>query len=201
MHFYLGNRMPTDGSVTVLVKLLAGGDAEAARPLWDRFFARMVRLARTRLCFEVVIHGEEEDVALSAFDHFCRGAAKNGFRQMENRDDLWKILHMLTSRKARDHFRHATRQKRGRPTVPLDDDVASAFTDPVADAIFDEELKILFDSLDDSELTEVALLKINGHTNEEIARLQNCTVRTVGRRLLLIRSIWKSTTFASCIVE
>jgi len=178
------------GSITFLVDRVSQGDDRAVQPLWDRFFMQMVRVARTRV--GGLAYGEEEDAALSAFDHFCRRAASDGFKQMANRDDLWQVLQMLTRRKAIDRLRHASRQKRCGAVVSLEGDVAATTLDPRETVMESEELRILFDRLEDPELQEIAAMKMESHTNEEIARHLGCTVRTVGRRLELIRSIWQS---------
>jgi hypothetical protein len=56
---------------------------------------------------------DEEDVALSAFDSFCRGAEKGRFPRLQDCDDLWQLLFMITTRKAADLVEHERRQKRG----------------------------------------------------------------------------------------
>jgi DNA-directed RNA polymerase specialized sigma24 family protein len=43
----------------------------------------------------------------------------------------------------------------------------------------------------DSELRNVALRKVEGYSNEEIAAQLGCGLRTVERRLRLIRGIWE----------
>jgi DNA-directed RNA polymerase specialized sigma24 family protein len=40
------------------------------------------------------------------------------------------------------------------------------------------------------EIQQVALLKVDGYTNDEIAQQLGCTRRTVQRRLNLIRDVW-----------
>lgn len=55
----------------------------------------------------------EEDVALSAFASFCRAAEQGRFPSLSDRDDLWKLLVVLTARKAVDLKRHEGRAKRG----------------------------------------------------------------------------------------
>jgi hypothetical protein len=64
----------SSGSVTHWLNLLKAGDSAAARPLWERYFRRLVGLARTRLRGAPRQAADEEDVALSAFDSFCRAA-------------------------------------------------------------------------------------------------------------------------------
>ena len=60
------------GSVTHWIGALRGGDLDAAQPLWERYFARLVRLAQARLRTRrgPGVAEDEEDAALSAFDSF-----------------------------------------------------------------------------------------------------------------------------------
>src|SRR5207249_6675395 len=68
-------RSPVDSSVSAWIDRLKDGDPAAAQPLWERYFGRLVGLARDRLRGAARRAADEEDVALSAFDSFCRGAA------------------------------------------------------------------------------------------------------------------------------
>jgi DNA-directed RNA polymerase specialized sigma24 family protein len=179
----------TEGSITSWVNKLASGDSDAAGPLWDRYFRRMVSLAAGRLPGR---KADAEDVALSAFFQFCRAAADQRFARLASRDDLWHLLVVLTARKAVDWRKHQTAQKRGGPTQGLPDEVSSSGTDPALDAVVADEIRALFDRLDGDDLREIAQLKLDGYTNEEIAGKLGCTVRTVCRRLALIRDIWEA---------
>jgi DNA-directed RNA polymerase specialized sigma24 family protein len=44
--------------------------------------------------------------------------------------------------------------------------------------------------LGDDTLRQVALLKLEGYENAEIAARLNCALRTVERKLNLIRALW-----------
>jgi hypothetical protein len=98
------------GSVTIWLNQLKV-DPAAAKPLWDRYFTRLVGLARARLRAVPRGAADEEDVALSAFDSFCKAAAEGRFPRLDDRDDLWQVLFVLTTRKAIGLVRHVTRQK------------------------------------------------------------------------------------------
>ncbi len=65
----------TDDPITVWITGLKAGDAAAAEGLWRQYFRRMVALARHKLVGLPAGASDEEDVALSAFDSLCRGAA------------------------------------------------------------------------------------------------------------------------------
>src|SRR5207237_6705167 len=105
--------METQGSVTRWVGQLRAGDQAAAQPLWERYFRRLVSLARKKLCGAARRVADEEDVALSAFDGFCRRAAEGRFPQLSDRDNLWQLLVVMTARKAHHLVRDQRRQKRG----------------------------------------------------------------------------------------
>jgi DNA-directed RNA polymerase specialized sigma24 family protein len=53
-----------------------------------------------------------------------------------------------------------------------------------------EEVQRLLALLPRDELRTVALRKMGGYTNAEIAAELGCTVATVERRLRLIRAVW-----------
>ena len=76
------------------------GDAAAAGPLWEAYFARLVAVARGRLRAAPRAAADEEDVALSAFDSFCRGVEGGRFPRLGDRDDLWQVLFVITDRRA-----------------------------------------------------------------------------------------------------
>jgi DNA-directed RNA polymerase specialized sigma24 family protein len=54
-----------------------------------------------------------------------------------------------------------------------------------------EECRRLMDRLGDDELRAVAVAKLEGYCNEEIARQRGCVVRTVERRRRIIRGLWQ----------
>lgn len=184
--------MSLEHSITIWIQRLATGDPAAAAPIWKRFFRRMTGLARRRLSAAPVPFGEEEDVALSAFHQFCRAALANRFPNIAGRRDLWQLLAAMTARKATDHHRAATAQKRGPGgPAPLRAGTAVAPDDPALEALLADEIRALFELLDRESLRAVAELKLNGLSNEEVARELGCTVRTVTRRVGLIRDIWR----------
>ena len=105
--------MPPDQSVTHRLSLLQAGDPEAAQRLWERYFHRLVGLARAKLQGQPRRAANEEDVALSAFAGFCRAAEDGRFPRLADRHDLWRLLVTLTERKAANLIRAERRQKRG----------------------------------------------------------------------------------------
>jgi DNA-directed RNA polymerase specialized sigma24 family protein len=199
--------VPPDASVSQWIDRLKAGEPDAAQKLWERYFRRLVGLARKKLRTAPRRAADEEDVALSAFDSFCRGAEQGRFSQLHDRLDLWQVLVLLTARKALDLAQHERRQKRGGGAV-LDEAalpapsgssaaegalerIAGPEPTPAFAAQVAEEYGRLLERLDSPELRTVAMRKVEGYGNEEIAAQLGCGLRTVERRLRLIRSLWE----------
>ena len=194
-----------DGSVTHWLGALEGGDAAAAQRLWERYFDRLVRLARAKLGAMPRGAADEEDVALSAFHSFCQGAARGRFPRLDDRDNLWRLLVTITARKALDQVRHQARQKRGGGRMLIgsaqaggEDDTDGAGLEQVVGqeptpqfaAMVADECRRLLAALGDETLRQVALLRMEGYSDEEIAARVDCSLRTVSRKLALIRKAW-----------
>src|SRR4051812_1792221 len=147
--------MSEAGSVSRWIGPLKAGDHQAAQQLWERYFHRLVGLARHKLQGKRRV-ADEEDAALSAFDSFCRGAERGRFPQLADRDDLWHLLVLITVRKASDLIRYERSQKRGGGTVPDSpeemDLLPSDEPTPELAAQLAEEYRRLLDCLGDAEL-------------------------------------------------
>ncbi len=186
-----GRKRPlsSEGSVTRCLARLRAGDQAAAQPLWERYFRRLVGLARHKLQGRPRRVADEEDVALSAFDSFCRGAERGRFPRLLDRDDLWRVLAVITIRKAIDL------QRRRRPEENAGTEDLEQFLSreppPELAAEMAEEYRRLLDRLGDPQLQAVALWKVEGYTNEEIARRLGCVERSVERKLQRIRILWE----------
>jgi DNA-directed RNA polymerase specialized sigma24 family protein len=189
--------MSASGSVTQWIDGLRAGESVATRKLWEAYFHRLVELARKRLRALPRGAADEEDVALSAFDSFCRGAEQGRFPRLDDRDDLWQVLLVLTQRKAIDLIQHEGREKRDwRRAEPAEADrspcaeLAGREPDPAFAAQLAEECQRLLGTLGDG-LRLLAVRKMEGYTNSEIAALLDCSIATVERRLRLIRKEWE----------
>jgi DNA-directed RNA polymerase specialized sigma24 family protein len=200
------------GSITHWLGDLKGGDLAAAQPLWERYFGKLVVLARAKLQKRrhTGVEADEEDAALSAFNSFCVGVAGGKFPQLADREDLWKILVTITARKAFAQAQRQNRLKRGGGRVVEEAVLRAAkggsFHDPSSTpglemiagneptpefaAMVAEEYQRLLDALEDDGLRQVAVSRMEGYTCDEIAAQLGCARRTVARRLDLIRKTW-----------
>jgi DNA-directed RNA polymerase specialized sigma24 family protein len=195
--------MSSTGPVTGWIGELKAGDPAAAQGLWEAYFRRLVGLARQRLQGAPRQVADEEDVALSAFASFCKGAERGRYPDLRDRHDLWHLLVVITARKAANQLRYHHRQKRGGAVqgkggpasevageeVVLDQLVGREPTPEFAAQVAEEHQRRL-DALGDPELRSIALWKMEGDTTNEIAAKLRRAPRTVERKLELIRSLW-----------
>jgi DNA-directed RNA polymerase specialized sigma24 family protein len=164
-----------------------------------------VALARRKLDSSRRRAADEEDVVQSAFHSFFRGVSRGRFPQLNDRDNLWRLLVVITARKALDQLAHEHAKRRGGCAIPgesrispggpewdeaaieqvVGDDPTPEFAAQVA-----EQYQRLLDLLGDESLRQVAVWKMEGFTNDEIAGRLDCSRRTVTLKLEAIRVIW-----------
>jgi RNA polymerase sigma factor (sigma-70 family) len=186
----------TAGSISQWIEGAKCGDADAVQALWERYFAALVGFARRKLQSVPRQVADEEDIALSAFASFSRAVERGRFTQLTDRNDLWRLLMRITARKAVDQIRYHCRQVRGggnlRGATALE--LAVVIGDeptPEFAALLADELQRLLDSLADDASRTMAVLKLEGYTNQEIADKQDCSLSTVERQLRMVRKRWE----------
>lgn len=187
--------MSPDETITGWIQGLKGGDEHAAARIWERFFGRVCALAERRLAGTPDAVHDAEDVALSAMHALYRGARDERFRQLEHRSDLWDVVAMITVRKSIDaRRRHLVRRDAlvGEP-VPLE---GLPDPDTLENEVDEEYVGVLCATGEEllaglePKLREVALLRLEGHSNAEIAERIGRSVPTVERYLRRVRAAW-----------
>lgn len=177
-------------SVTRLIRDFQSGRDSAAGPLFELYFERLVHLARKRLQSLPGMAAYEEDVALRSFHSLCR-RMQDPVRplRLDDRNDLWRLLATRTLSRAIDLIR------RFKPLETPDDQeihhLLSREPTPEEAAAMADECQRLLGLLDEPELRRIAIWKVEGWTNEEIAAEIDCVPRTVERKLSRIRLLWK----------
>ena len=195
-------------SITVWLSQLRAGDPLAAAKLWDRFFDRLVAVAKQKLATANRRVADEEDIAIGVMASLCECARRGQLPAIDNRDDLWLQLLSWTKHDVIDHVRAASALKRGGNRVRGDsvflnelkpnlgqagfDEIADLAASPEMLAEMDEQLHQLLGRLPDAVLRLIANRKMEGYTNQEIAIESGVSVRTIDRKLDLIRRYWKS---------
>jgi RNA polymerase sigma factor (sigma-70 family) len=177
-------------SITRLIRDLQEGRPSAIASLLGVYFERLVQLARKRLQDLPAVAAYDEDVALRSFYSVCQ-RLRDPARplQLDRRDDLWRLLATRTVSRAIDLIR------RHRPgEVAGVHDVEQLLTrepTPEEAAEMADECRRLLNLLDEPELRQIALWKVQGYTHEEIATQLDCVPRTIERKVRRIRLLWK----------
>lgn len=198
-----GSREP---SISAWIDEIKQGDERATAEVWNRYYTQLVGFAAKKLRAARNRAADAEDVAASAFASFVQRAAEGRFPSLRDRDDLWRLLVTIAERKAINQIRDENRQKRGGGQVRGDsammakksasgqggfDRIAGPEPTPEMAVQMAEVVGTLLGQLDD-ELQEIALRKLEGYTNAEIASNSGCAIATVERRLRLIRKKWEN---------
>jgi DNA-directed RNA polymerase specialized sigma24 family protein len=148
---------------------------------------------------------DEEDVALSAFHSFCDRLCRGQIHGLAGRDELWRLLVVITTRKVVAIAPNRAAQKRGGGKVfgesalqegpDLENEGLAQLLgrepSPEIGAQVAEEYARLMDALANDGLREIALMRLQEHTAGEIARRLTVSPRSVERKLHLIRQIWE----------
>jgi RNA polymerase sigma factor (sigma-70 family) len=177
-------------SITRLIRAAQDDRASAVGPLMAAYFERLVQLARARLHNVPGLAGYDEDLALrSFFSVYQRLRDPERPLTLGGRHDLWRLLATRTISRAIDLIR------RHRPgEVPAGQEVELMLArepTPEEAAEMADECRRLLDLLDVPELRQIALWKVEGYTNEEIAARLDCVPRTIERKVSRIRVLWK----------
>jgi DNA-directed RNA polymerase specialized sigma24 family protein len=132
--------------------------------------------------------------------------AAGRFPQLADRHDLWSLLLVITARKAGAQLRQERRHKRGGGAVRGEsalvapagtsngrglEQLAAPQPTPDLAAQLAEEYARHLQALGDDTLRAIALLKLEGYTNDEIAARLDCVPRTIERKLHVIRLVWE----------
>lgn len=202
------------GSVTLLIHRAKAGDHSAADDLLSICIPRLIEIARK---FQIAQHSTAKggsDFAMLASAKFWQGLVEGRLQTLSSRENLWPLLLRMTMQEAKNHARSELTQKRGagnqvlaseippsslgsaRPTKNARvhevrreqqlDDIQSPSNETVQEL---ERVSAVAEFLEalPFDLREVAVLRLLGYRNSEIAACRNCAERSVERKLKLIR--------------
>ena len=203
-----GRAETNDSPVTLWLRELEAGDSAAAQGIYQHFCSRLQNLIRGRIPDQVRVTYDDDDVAVSAFHSLFLSIRERRY-QLADRTDFWRLLMTIAERKITERVRYETRGKRDvrrvaqnsvmlrLPTEQQDDGHGGveslAGSEPTAEfaAEVSETCEAMLASLPDDDSRQIALLKLENYTADEIASKLGCTRRTVQRRLLVIRRTWQ----------
>jgi len=187
----------TDPPITQWIRGVEQGDPHSEQALWNHYFQRVVRLASTRMFALQGTVYDEEDAAISAIHSLFRGIQRGRFPELRDRENLWRILVLITKRKLRAQWRRESTNRRssepnepGAAEVHIEEVIGSEPTPEFVAEMMDETERLL-EVLGDDTLRRIAVMRMDGLTNDEIAARVGCASRTVRRKVERIRTVWE----------
>ena len=141
------------------------------------------------------------------FHSVCRGLAEGRFPDLQDRDSLWRLMLVITGNKIANRHRFDQQLRRDIRRTSTESIFTESHTNqsgqfgsgllsreptPEFVAEFQETTDRLFAALDEPELKEIAILRVEGYNDNDIAEKLNCSRRTVQRRLTMIRRCWET---------
>ena len=192
---------PEEGSVTGWLNYAKSGDPDAVSHLCDRYFKRLAEVARARFGASNRVVADEEDIANSVLETLFRNFANGQFPELQDRNDLWSLLLTITNRKVASQIRSNLRQKRGSGHViamtdmqgdihPEIDFSASKYPTHETLSILSDLCNTLVDRLKDPDIQQIAVLKLAGYSNREIAFKLERLPKSIDRKMNIIREQW-----------
>ena len=192
-------------SPTYWLPALQQGNEQAAEQLWQEYFLKTVRLAKRRMNGLRLRAADEEDIALSAMNSFCR-MAQNREEPIANSTELWKLLATIVRRKVNKERQRQFADKRQEYRLvsesgisPIPDDREQEKAKGLAQIAGREPSPELAMELAETwerilalpDVEELVLLKRDGYSNSEIAAKMGCSTRTVQRTIEKIKKEWE----------
>jgi RNA polymerase sigma-70 factor (ECF subfamily) len=166
---------------------LRSGDDSAARAVFDRYSRRLVALARQRFDRRLASRVDPEDVVQSAFKSFFI-RHRNGAIRLDDWDELWGMLALITLRKCVDrvdYLRAGRRDVRREVSAPEGEDPPWQFAPgreprPEEAVALSEAVDRLFRAVDDDD-RPILELSLQGYSTAEIGLRTGRALRSVQR--------------------
>ena len=174
-------------------------NSRASEKIWNRYFERLLRFATVRMRGMPKVVADEEDIALSVLESVCMQlrSREDGGTEYADESGVWSLLVLICKRKIANQYAYQNRGKReiARSESLFSDpgllsELQSQQIEPAQMLEFNESMDQLFALLEKDVLKQVALAKVHGFTNSDIASQLGCSLSTVERKLRLIREIW-----------
>ena len=187
--------MPDPADSRVLADRCRGGDAEAARELFDRYVDRLVAVARRRLSRPITSRVDPEDIVQSVFRTFF-GRLRKGQFHLDEQNDVCKLLVRITVNKT---LRQIAFQKAAKRDPGQEAHSDSAERDQVLELLArepePEEAVAFLDHLEHflaqllPQERRILEMRVQGYSNEDICRELGIYDRKIRRVLERVRGL------------
>ncbi len=154
----------------------------------EEIFQELLATAKKDLDAWPIGGQQEHDIVMSVFRTFIRRDKDRRFSELRDSNDLLNMMLWLITRKIADKRRRHYRRGEGKVICP---DILKAKPAPDVDESACRELLDLLDKPPQvADLRKIAVLKLEGYSNEDIASRLKCSEATVRRKITEIRSRW-----------
>lgn len=184
-----------------LILGLRNGDEKACTDFWNQYGPMLQGVAQKQLSDRLQRRVGSDDVVQSACRTFFRRISEGQF-DVPDADALWRLMCAITLTKARRAARDHSRLKRGMQSEQYLDahsddpdspqiQLSGKEQAPVDAVAFADQMDQLLSRLNPQEC-QVLDLKLQNHTNDEIASKVGCSERTVRRVTAQIKERWSA---------
>ncbi|MDB4372677.1 ECF-type sigma factor [Mariniblastus sp.] len=194
-----------DDPVTIWIEQVRQSDDEAIKRVWQHFADGLQEYARGKIHPKTRRVYDEQDAVQSMFLSLCQGLKADRYPDLQNRDNLWRLMLVMTGRKISKRHRFDRQLKRDNRRLLTDSyfvqnshdrnspNLYPSAAEPTPELLaeFADTSSALIEALGTDNLKDVALLRIEGFDDCEIASRLQCSRSTVQRRLVMIRKIWE----------
>jgi RNA polymerase sigma-70 factor (ECF subfamily) len=178
-----------------LLRQLRGGDEEAARKVFDAYVDRLVALARRRLSQRLAGRVDPEDIVQSVYRTFF-GRMRAGQFHINDQDDLCKLLMRITVHKTLRQVAYHQAAKRdagqeaaqGEHSNEMLQQLLDEEPTPQTAVAFVDQLEHFLSRLKPGE-RQILEMRLQGYSNEEIAKKLNIYDRKIRRVVERIRGL------------
>lgn len=182
-----------------LIVGLRDGDQDACTDFWNRYGHKLQNVAQGRLSDRLQRRVGSDDIVQSACRTFFRRISDGQF-DVPDADALWRLMCAIVLTKVRRAARDHGRQKRGLNSEHYIDansdnsqhgnfQLPSSDSSPFDAVTFADQMDSLLSGLSEREC-RILDMKLQNHSNEEIASAIGCSERTVRRVSASIRQHW-----------
>ena len=173
---------------------LESGDPDSvAEEIVDLFYDRLVRFAGKKLSALPPQVADAEGAVVSALRSFFSAMDDGRIQQPDDDNDLWRLLATFTARKAVRQLRLHFRQRGEADRLVRLKDIQQVLSNQPSfedELMLEEDFDRLLKGLGDETLQEIVTLRLAGWDTTEIANKIGIHVRSVQRKLQLIRTRW-----------
>lgn len=187
--------MPDVPDDRVILSMFRAGNEQAARELYERYVDRLLALARKRISQRMASRVDPEDIVQSVFRTFF-GRVKKGQFRIADQDDLCKLLVRITVHKTLRQVAFHKAAKRDPSLEAGQDGYSAEGIQRVHDDEPGHEDAVAFlDQLEDflaqlrPEERQILEMRMQGYSNDEIAKKLNIYDRKIRRTIERIRAL------------